>query len=293
MFIVKKATKFSLTSILLINLMLFAFLILYANINANSTETKQLSNCLNQVLQEHSHSVWTLLTDEVSEYIESACKLIRSIQKRTSMAKNVDFLILEMSGKHLSQQNRQKLVSCGWKNCQVERIAPRLDPHPRFKDQFTKLALWSMTEYKSVVYFDSDCLAVDSLDYLFNVHRLFQQEKHKIGVARDFRSGWVDTFNMGVFVLKPNSSEYKRLVTLKNNPNVSYEVIIFHMKINLLIEFLLIIINPFKTIMAEQGFMNEVYRNQWFDIGFEYNANLAVYGEQRTFWDSREKNIKL
>jgi glycogenin glucosyltransferase len=45
--------------------------------------------------------------------------------------------------------------------------------------------------------------------------------------------------------------------------------------------------------MSEQGFLNVFYKDQWFEIGFEYNANLAVYSQQRKYWDEREGNISV
>ena len=40
----------------------------------------------------------------------------------------------------------------------------------------------------------------------------------------------------------------------------------------------------FETSQAEQGFLNVVYEQSWFDIGFGNNANLAVYTGNRDFY---------
>jgi lipopolysaccharide biosynthesis glycosyltransferase len=128
-----------------------------------------------------------------------------------------------------------------------------------------------MTEYQSCVYFDLDCLVIRNIDHLFNVHKLFDPIRHRIGVTRDISSGkWLDTFNMGVFVIKPDQTEFKKLTKLKNDNSVK-----------------------FNTIMSEQGFLNRVYNNKWYEIGFEYNANLAAYDQKRQYWDEREKNISV
>jgi lipopolysaccharide biosynthesis glycosyltransferase len=75
---------------------------------------------------------------------------------------------------------------------------------------------------------------------------------------------------MGVFVIKPSRKEYDRLIELKENENVKFE-----------------------TALSEQGLLNVVYENKWFEIGFEYNANLAVYTQLREFWKQREGFINV
>ncbi len=66
-------------------------------------------------------------------------------------------------------------------------------------------------------------------------------------------------------MIKPSATEFKRLVELKDGESIQFE-----------------------TAMSEQGFLNEVYKNQWGNIGFRNNANLAAYTQQRNFWDEKE-----
>jgi alpha-N-acetylglucosamine transferase len=204
-------------------------------------------------------------------YLKSSLKLIKSIKKFTTH-KYYDTLVLELKEKPYSDATRNTLTENGWKICTVDRIAPRNEAHTghNFKDQFTKLALWNFTEFKSIVYFDSDTLAVRNIDNLLNIDQIFLPY-HKIGVTRDIRDGkWQNSFNMGVFVMKPNKTEFTRLIQLKNEENVKFE-----------------------TIMSEQGFLNVVYKNVWFEIGFENNANLAAYTEDPEYWKIRENEINI
>jgi alpha-N-acetylglucosamine transferase len=228
-----------------------------------------LLSCKNQVEYEHDTSVWTLLTDD-SNYALSAIKLIKSIEKNTNITK-FDKIILEIKGKRLKKDMRRKLLDANWKICLVDKIAPRDEKStfPRFRDQFTKLILWNMTEYKSIVYFDSDTFVIGNIDPLLQVYT--KLDKYKIAVTKDIRAGlWQETFNMGVFSIKPNRTEFKRLVDLKNDFNFKFE-----------------------TTMSEQGFLNEVFKNQWFEFGFENNANLAVYSQQRNYWNEHESKINV
>jgi glycogenin glucosyltransferase len=213
--------------------------------------------------------VWTLITDG-DEYAISALKLIKSIRIHTKIG--FDANLLELTTKPIRSDLRTRLLEAGWRICLVDRIAP-FDENatfPRFRDQFTKLQLWRMIEYESVVYLDSDCFIVENIDHLFKVH-LQLNDVHKIGVSSDFFMDSFQTwFNMGVFVLKPNETEYARLVELNEGGSVR-----------------------FMTVWSEQGFLNEVYKDRWFEIGFEYNANLAVYGFMRKYWDERERDIRV
>jgi len=103
------------------------------------------------------------------------------------------------------------------------------------------------------------------------MHNKLDPEFHKIGCTMDLReTGWQKAFNMGVFLVKPNQTEFKRLIKLKNDSNFQYEM-----------------------IMSEQGFLNVVYRNLWYEIGFENNANLAVYTAKRDFWDGKANFINI
>jgi alpha-N-acetylglucosamine transferase len=214
--------------------------------------------------------VWVFLTDG-DGYADSAAKLFTSIRRHTQVS--VDLLVLEQSNKPLKDKVRKRIESMGAQICQVERIPPRDEKgtFERFRDQFTKLRLWEMSEYETCVYFDLDCLVIRSIDRLFDVPQLFAPNGHKIGVSRDISNGkWLPSFNMGVFVIKPDRGEFERLLALKNDTNFK-----------------------FHTTMSEQGFLNEVYKDQWYEIGFEYNANLAAYAQQRKFWDQRAQNISV
>ena len=127
---------------------------------------------------------------------------------------------------------------------------------------------------------DADTFVVGSLQNnnnskvkeFFSLHeRLNENKELRLGATQDYRAhSWIPTFNLGVFVVKPNRSEYARLLRLKNDPR-------FH----------------FETSMAEQGFLNVVYDKQWFEIGFENNANLVVYKRAYDYWRVRSHNIRV
>jgi hypothetical protein len=206
----------------------------------------------------HFSSVWTMLTDGEG-YVTGGVTLGLSVLRHSS--KPLDLVVLELAGKPLSTQAWQRLQSVGWQRCVVEHIAP-LDEQgtfSRFRDQFTKLRLWGMTEYGTVLYLDSDALVIRSIDELLQT----DLGKDTIGAAADFGEGlWRLTFNMGVFLIRPNTAEYQRLLRLQKDGSVDFE-----------------------------GFLNVVYKDQWYDIGFRNNANVAIYSQLRSYWETHEQDI--
>lgn len=216
-------------------------------------------------------SIWTFLTD-YQGYAVSAIKLIKSIKNNTSFSLK-HFFVLEIKEKPLSEKIKKQLFEAGWAIKTVSRIPPRDERKTiqRFRDQFTKLELWAVEEYEANIYFDSDTVVVGNIDAFLSLYKNFVSGKHKIGVTRDLRYGkWQTSFNMGVFVIKPNRTEYEYLIGLKNDESFKFE-----------------------TKMSEQGFLNEVYKNKWYEIGFENNANLAVYTQKKDYWLERENDIKI
>ena len=212
--------------------------------------------------------VATMITDDAHLYTKGAVKLIGSI-KRNLNDKTLFFGVLELEQKPLSEVVKFSLIEAGWKIMTVPRISPRDvdNTYPRFRDQFSKLNLWNMTQYERVLYLDSDTLCVGSIMPLLQI----EISGKPLWAARDIRNSvWQEGFNMGVFMIQPNASEFKRLLILKDDKKFHFEV-----------------------VMAEQGFLNAVYRDMWGDIGFVNNANLAAYVQDRKLWDSFDGQINV
>ena len=245
---------------------------IYLNKNYTFEKVRIVNICLNKQTFSRDIAIWTLLTDGIESYSVSAIKLLKSIKKNVKIT-SFDAFVLELVNKPIPNIFKVDLLKAGWKICQVNRIAPRDEEktHGRFRDQFTKLLLWNATGHKAHYYFDSDTFVIRNVDDFFSFHNKLIPDMHKIGCTMDLReTGWQETFNMGVFIVKPNQSEFNRLIQLKNDPNLQYEM-----------------------IMSEQGFLNVVYRNLWYEIGFENNANLAVYTAKRDFWEGKARFINI
>ena len=69
--------------------------------------------------------------------------------------------------------------------------------------RYSKLQLWSMTQFDKVVYMDSDMMAVQNIDNLF-------EEYDEFSAVVDAYPG---IFNTGIFLLEPNLTTYNNLIS--------------------------------------------------------------------------------
>ncbi|KAG1054076.1 hypothetical protein G6F43_003887 [Rhizopus delemar] len=69
---------------------------------------------------------------------------------------------------------------------------------------FTKIHLWSLTQYSKIVFLDADTLPLQNIDSLF--------DRPSFSAAPD--AGWPDCFNSGVFVAKPSKKIHSDLLQL-------------------------------------------------------------------------------
>jgi hypothetical protein len=148
---------------------------------------------------EHKTAVWTMVTDNPN-YLASALKMGHSVRTHTS-EQNFDLVVMELVTRPLTSTARKLTKEMGWKPCTVNRIAS-LDEwgtqtrQSRFLDQFTKLHLWGMTTYETLLYLDSDTLALCLVVHLL---RRNLGEK-RITVTPQKWYGKFQGFNMGVFL---------------------------------------------------------------------------------------------
>ena len=286
---VKQRTLFTVVSLFLSGIFLIYYVFIYDDFSfetykcknqknrlpstsIDDTKTNLIKECKNKVEFQNKIAVWSMLSDDQYKYAVGAIKLLKSIQinaKQTSF----DAIILELINKPILDDVKEALLHAGWQICQVERIPPRNERNTlkRFRDQFTKLLLWRIDEYEANYYFDSDTLAIGNLDEFFKLHAHLDKKDHQIGCGQDFRDKkWVNTFNLGVFIVKPDLKEYERLIRFKDDASFKYE-----------------------TIMSEQGFLNAVYKHNWLNIGFKNNANLALYFYLPSYWLENQQRINI
>ena len=185
--------------------------------------------------------------------------------------KDIPRVLMLLEGTPCDELCIRRLHDTGWRICHVPHINP---PHPsdfqRFKDQFVKLAMWNMVQYRRIVYMDADTLAVGNLSRLLSTN-VSVASRAPLAVAQDISAGrWVSGFNMGVAVIPTNRSEFVRLFDLVTSDAVTYQ-----------------------RTMSEQGFLSVVYKGLWRKLAFEDNANLAAWLWDRALWLRKRSEIRL
>ncbi|KAH9832407.1 glycosyltransferase family 8 protein [Teratosphaeria destructans] len=107
---------------------------------------------------------------------------------------------------------------------------------------FTKINLWKLTEFRKIVYIDSDVVALRAPDELFDTQEDF-------AAAADV--GWPDIFNTGVMVLSPSMGEYWALRRLASAGD-SFDG-------------------------ADQGLLNQYFEHRpWKRLSFTYNCTPSA-----------------
>ena len=81
-----------------------------------------------------------------------------------------------------------------------------LTERPELGITFTKLKIWTLTQFKKCVFLDADTLVLQNIDELF--------DRDELSAAPDI--GWPDCFNSGVFVFIPSMETYDSLIGFAN-----------------------------------------------------------------------------
>jgi len=201
-----------------------------------------------------------MLTDD-AHYVLSALKLGHSLRTHTTEL-NFDMVAMELVTKPLGSAAWDCLHAVGWQRCVVDRINPLDEAGTRrrvrrFVDVLTKIHVWGMTMYQTLVFLDADTLVMRSVSHLLRL----QMGNHGIAASAQTWYGVFEGFNTGVFVIHPDMHEYQRLLSLQQDPSMQFD-----------------------TSWADQGFLNVVYKDRWMDLGFTNNALVWVSWQNHAYW---------
>ncbi len=216
-------------------------------------------HCLNDDFHpQNKVGVWTMLNGNMA-YVKGAAKLGLGVRRKTKTP--VDLVVMELKSEPLGEDMWEILRPSGFIRCSVETIKAPQKTRGDLKEKFAVLHMWAMEVYETVIFLDADTYVQNGIDDLIEM----DLKGKALGVTKDIRDRkWVETFNSGVMVLHPNEKEHERLVKLLYGGL------------------------KFDFVMSDQGFLNEVYKDNWHEIGFVNNANLALYRFQREFWDQHK-----
>jgi alpha-N-acetylglucosamine transferase len=169
----------------------------------------------------------TLVTNE--EYGRGALALVRSLRWTGTEAPIV--ILATDEAKHLDELERegcrivavqQPLLSDAFRGRHSRDALHRAAPFnkgnkPAFHDpidNFCKLELWKLTQYRKIVFLDADSLVVKPIDMLFGFPE-FAGAPNLYESLADFHR-----LNSGVFVAEPSLDTYDALIATLDRPGV-------------------------------------------------------------------------
>ncbi|KAG5355410.1 Glycogenin-2 [Yarrowia sp. C11] len=101
------------------------------------------------------------------------------------------------------------------------RAAQQLLGRPELGTTLAKIAVWNLTQYKHILFLDSDVLPLKDISVLFKpLENQSTVDKPVLVASPDV--GWPDVFNSGVFATVPDQKVYSTLVELAQS-GVSFD----------------------------------------------------------------------
>lgn len=146
----------------------------------------------------------------------------------------------------------------------MEEVIEKLG-RPELSTAMSKLLIWALEDYETLIYLDCDTLPLRSLDALFE--RYADLGHNQVVAAPDI--GWPDIFNSGVMILRPSLPVFEKLVGFSSQKNSSFDG-------------------------ADQGLLNEFFHLQgndfsWKRLPFIFNVTPSTSYQYNPalarFWD--------
>ncbi|KAK7461688.1 hypothetical protein VKT23_008116 [Stygiomarasmius scandens] len=199
-------------------------------------------------------------------YALGVAVLGRSIRRANVNAR----LILPYIPSQVSSNALCIVETVGWELHPVPVLPPPHDGKDifgRFKDQYTKLRLWSLGEelgIKSAVYLDADTLVLRNFDELFNIPWNFGAITDTYGDDRGFSI----SFNAGVLAFRPSRKTFEDMKSRLETAN-------------------------FPLGEAEQAFLNLYFGAKVLRLPYVYNSNLAVKYRSTEVWKEMKDEMRV
>eukprot|EP00980_Cylindrotheca_fusiformis_P020974 scaffold7987_cov200-Cylindrotheca_fusiformis.AAC.3 len=233
-------------------------------------------------------SVMTLLHDD--DYLPGVQTLLYSLRKRFSFHQTYppEIVVLVTSNVTLSKAEEALLPSLCTRILPIEEWAPptksvdsslmkgfgktnkrTLDDH---NPGWTKLRIFGLQQYETILYIDSDCLVLKDVSHLLDLNKVYSESEALIAAAPDVLPP--SNFNSGVMVIRPSTDVFQ---TMQRNAKhlTTYDG-------------------------SDTGFLNAYYPT-WFQdfppdarLPTGYNAQTALHNltadsatGESTFWDAQ------
>lgn len=230
-------------------------------------------------------AIVSMLTSDTSRfYTLSAIKLAKSLRWWFS-PEQMDLVMMVTDGFGISTNidsdfffTVMELEIAGWNIiCKVPVIEPpSSNENNRFREIkiYSKLNIWALTEYDAILFLDSDTLVIRDLDRLFTTHLPRMKSAGMVfGAVRDRPVSMSHGFNAGVLLILPNAS---------GNNSMGFSALVSS-----------ITSVPHDKGWAEQGLLNVIFKKNFYELPFVYNANLVSKLGEVDLWNWHRHEIAI
>ncbi|EPS57865.1 hypothetical protein M569_16951, partial [Genlisea aurea] len=216
-------------------------------------------------------------------YVCGAVALAQSLL-RTATRRRL-LLLLDDS---ISEPKRSALSRAGWTLRSIKRIRnPRAERGSYNEYNYSKLRLWQLTEYRKIVFIDSDIVVLQNLDFLFRFPQM----------SAAGNDGFV--FNSGVMVIEPSRCVFRTLMRRRKDV-VSYnggdqgflnEIFVWWHRLPRRANFLK---NFWSNSSVEAAFKNQMFRSEppgLYAIHYLGVKPWDCYRDYDCNWDAAERRV--
>tara|TARA_B100001540_G_C15706376_1_gene596358 strand:- start:8 stop:997 length:990 start_codon:yes stop_codon:yes gene_type:complete len=193
----------------------------------------------NKTKNPNSRAIVSIITEDKAEYIRYAQVLAYSLRSAGKISCDYDMIMLHSC--QLKAQSIQTLEFAQWKIVEISPIAfPNTTVIPmskKFYKMFSKLHIFNMTDYKAVLYIDSDAFVVKQLAGMLD-KSIEKMNDLNVQLAWGIDCGkyaW-SLHNAGVMLVTPSHALFTDLV----------------LKINII---------EFDARLSEQSYLNKYFEN--------------------------------
>lgn len=224
-------------------------------------------------------AIVSLLTEDASSlYTQSAVKLARSI-RRWHHPDHLDLIMMITDGFGITQQKPfvfhfdiGRLKAAGWSVvCRVpviEHPAPSQESRFHTAKLYSKLNLWGLQEYDALLYMDVDTLMLRECSRVFTAHYpAMLRSGYELAAVRDRPAILERNFNAGVLLVIPRRPLHNLIARINDTSH--------------------------EKSWAEQGLLNVLYQDRFYELSYVYNANLVSKRDEPELWARYRNKIAI
>jgi alpha-N-acetylglucosamine transferase len=250
----------------------FTLHLFVSNVDLNlNTEAHQLVQCTHPRKQYNATAIVSIVTEDMDPYIRYAQVLGYSLRSSGQITCDHDMVMLYTST--LRNSSVQKLEDAQWRLIRVPVIdfpqSQNVQPkHHRYLKMFSKLHVFNLTQYASVLYIDSDALVIRPLLEIIT-HNVIRLRTLGLNLAwasdvqyRDLHS----EHNAGVMLVIPSHVLFQDLLANMNTLE-------------------------FDARLSEQAYLNAYFKNR--SLLLDSKMNVMPFGQTGAVWDGVKDDMHI